>query len=374
MSMITTERDLQELVRRARHHESVALDTEFVWEKTYYPQLGLIQLALSDEACYLIDPIAIGDLSALGDLLADQAVVKILHDAPQDLAILSRVTGAPPASIFDTRVGAGFAGLSATISLVDLLSTLLSILLPKSETRTNWLARPLDPSQIAYALDDVRYLGAARTLLLSRIVSPDVNGWLREEMMLLSRAETRNGIDDRERFRKVKGAGSLDGADLAILQELAAWREEEARRVDRPRGHVLADAILLELARRRCATPAELEGTRLLTPRQLTRFGRPLLACMTAGVATGEDARPEPNRPLRLNGAQRAVYDRLLAYVRKTGESLGIDPQLVGTTAELKQLAKNLTAGDQPMPDRLAGGWRRSFLEEFLRQRRHRHP
>ena len=164
--MIDTTEKLHVLVERARKIDAVALDTEFVWERTYYPRLGLIQLALSREECFLIDPCALEDLSPLGELLADPTVVKIFHDASQDLAILRSATGAEPKSIFDTRLAAGFGGLSSTLSLAALVEILLDVKLKKTETRTNWLKRPLHPQQKDYALDDVRYLRKVRVLLL----------------------------------------------------------------------------------------------------------------------------------------------------------------------------------------------------------------
>ena len=137
-TLIQNEAELEILVSRAKKTDAVALDTEFVWERTYYPQLGLIQIALSDEDCFLIDPLAIKNLQALGQLLSDRGVVKIFHDAPQDLAILQRATGATPQNIFDTRLAAGFASLPATLSLGNLVKELLDIDLAKDETRTNW--------------------------------------------------------------------------------------------------------------------------------------------------------------------------------------------------------------------------------------------
>ncbi len=153
--MIVSSDALHALVEKARSTDAVAIDTEFVWNRTYLPRLGLIQLALSDEDCHLIDPLALDDLSPLGELLADQQVIKILHDAPQDLAILHHETGHVPKNIFDTRLAAGFAGLPATLSLGNLINELLDINLTKTETRTNWLKRPLDEEQIQYAQDDV---------------------------------------------------------------------------------------------------------------------------------------------------------------------------------------------------------------------------
>lgn len=370
MSIIVNERELRELVDHARHSESVALDTEFVWERTYYPQLGLIQLALSDEACYLIDPLAVDDLSALGSLLADRAVVKILHDAPQDLAILSRVTKAMPANIFDTRVAAGFSGLSSTISLADLIGVLLDIDLQKTQTRTNWLNRPLDPPQIAYALDDVRYLGAVRVLLLSRIIVPEIKNWLRAELDHLSRPQSFVGIDDRERFRRVKGAGSLDRKELAVLRELAAWREQEARQLDRPRGHIISDTILLALTRDGgFSTRAELEQANLLSTKKLKRYSQTILTCIQTAHSAGPGSYPETEQPLRLSGKAKTVYDRLVGFVHLKCDMQGIDSQLIGTAAELKQLAKNLNSPGSPLPAKLTEGWRKVFLEEFFRQR-----
>ncbi|MBE0585997.1 MAG: HRDC domain-containing protein [Desulfofustis sp.] len=369
MSIIGNERELRELVDHARRSESVALDTEFVWERTYYPQLGLIQLALSDEQCYLIDPLAIEDLSPLGSLLADPGVVKILHDAPQDLIILSRATRAVPVNIFDTRVAAGFSGLVSTISLADLITVLLDIDLQKTQTRTNWLNRPLDDLQIDYALDDVRYLGAVRILLLSRIIVPEIKSWLKNELEQLNRPHHYLGIDDRLRFSKVKGAGSLGREELAVLRELAAWREQEARQLNRPRGHILTDPILIYLAKKQFITLEDLQQAQLLSAKKLKRYGRLLLTAIHSGQSSDPEDRPEPLRPLRLNEREKQAYERLTGFIQLKCDLQGIDPQLIGSTAELKQLAKNLGSPGSPLPTRLTEGWRKTFLEEFYRQR-----
>jgi ribonuclease D len=166
-------------MEKARSKDAVALDTEFVWNRTYYPRLGLIQLALSDEECYLIDPLVIDNLDPFGELLADRRTIKILHDAPQDLAILYKATGYVPKNIFDTRLAAGFACLPASLSLGNLIEELLDIKLEKTATLTNWLKRPLDQEQIRYALDDVRYLRAARVIIINRIIGPEIKAGCR---------------------------------------------------------------------------------------------------------------------------------------------------------------------------------------------------
>jgi ribonuclease D len=368
--MISTAQEFQELIARAMRTDCVGLDTEFVWERTYYPNLGLIQLALSDEECFLIDPMAIDDLSVLGELLSSRKVVKILHDAPQDLTILSRATGAIPRNIFDTRVAAGFSGLSSTISLADLIATLLDIDLKKTQTRTDWLKRPLDEKQISYALDDVRYLRALRVLLLSRIVVPEIKEWLKEELSAADRADNLVGIDDQQRFLRIKGSGSLDPVALSILKELATWREQEARHINRPRGHVIADNILLSIARDRIDSTEKLKQSALLSAKKLRRYDQKIINCIKTGLSVEAEDRPEPRRPLRLNAREKTAYERLSSFVALKCELQGLDPALIATTSELKQLAKNIDTPGSPLPEKLTGGWRKTFLEEFFRQRR----
>ncbi|BDD86707.1 ribonuclease D [Desulfofustis limnaeus] len=366
--MIADTQELSQLIDQARSVPYVALDTEFVWERTYYPQLGLIQLALAADQCYLIDPLAIDDLSSLGTLLADSNVVKILHDAPQDLAILSRATGSMPSAIFDTRVAAGFAGLSSTIGLAELITTLLGIELEKSQTRTDWLKRPLAPQQMAYALDDVRYLGAVRAALLDRITAGVIRNWLHEELDMVHQPTPLTGNDDQQRYRKVKGAVTLHGKEVAVLRELTAWREREARRLDRPRGHLLTDAQLIDLAKTACTNRDELKAAGLLSPKKLQRYGETILALIRAGRSVPPHQVPRIEAPTRLNKREKMRYERLLEEIRHRCEALAIDPQLVGSAAELRLVVRHADAPDNRLPAKFRQGWRRTFLEEYLVQ------
>lgn len=364
--MISSERELKSLVEQALGTDCVGFDTEFFWERTYYPKLGLIQLALSDEDCYLIDPTAISDLSPLGDLLSDSGVVKILHDAPQDLMILSRATGAVPQNIFDTRLAAGFSGLPSTISLGDLISILLDIDLAKTETRTDWLKRPLDAKQIDYALDDVRYLRALRVLLLTRIVIPELKDWLAEEMELVGRPTSFNGVDDDRRYTKMRGSGSFDQRSLAVLQELAAWREREARLRDRPRGHIIKDQTLLTLAKVKYASLPELKKADVLSSKKLSRYGDQIIQCIDTGLTANDRSLPNPKRPVRLNIAEKALYGKFTGFLDKKCGQLGIDPHLIGTSSQFKKLIKSISSNRIKIPAKLNSGWRKTFLEEFM--------
>ena len=366
--MISTEQEFSSLIDRALRTDAVGIDTEFIWERTYYPILGLIQIALSDEDCYLIDPLALKDLTPLGRLLGDFKVVKILHDAPQDLIILSRVTGVIPQNIFDTRIAAGFSGLSSTTSLLRLMHNLLDIDLPKTETRTNWLKRPLDHSQVDYALDDVRYLRALRILLLTRIIDPQIKSWLDEELQSLSMPELYDPVDDQICYLRIKGSGSLDRRGLAILQDLASLREKEARSLDRPRGHIFTDRALLTIAREKPTSKMQLAESEALSPKKLKRYADPIVAAVSNALSLKDTELPPSNRRIRLNGKEKSLYDRMMNYLEKTCADRGVDHQMIGNGAELKQLIKNRSRGSSSLSEKFKEGWRSSLIGDFFKQ------
>ena len=371
-TLIQNEAELEILVRRAKQTDAVALDTEFVWERTYYPQLGLIQLALSDEECFLIDPLAIQNLQPLGQLLSDRGVVKILHDAPQDLAILQRATGATPQNIFDTRLAAGFSNLPATLSLGNLVKELLDIDLAKDETRTNWLQRPLSDEQIRYALDDVRYLRAIRVLLLSRIIGPKIKSWLQEDLNLLNNPATYSGAPVDERYLKIRNCTSLDRAGLAILMNLSIWRDGVAKKLDRPRGHIIKDPAMIEIARKKPRSTDELRHGIEISDKAVSRYGDNIIAIINTTLQQPEDSFPNLQRHTRLSSSEQAAMEKLNNLIQLKAGLLGIAPGLVGNASELKLLVKMLNSGKshQPRQLRQTEGWRKCFLEDFFRQSR----
>jgi ribonuclease D len=364
--MISSVKEFNLLIDRACATDCVGLDTEFIWERTYYPKLGLIQLALSDEECFLIDPLAIKDLTPLARLLANPDVVKILHDAPQDLMILNRVSGVVPQNVFDTRVAAGFSGLSSTISLADLINILLEIDLPKTETRTNWLNRPLNSSQVDYALDDVRYLRALRVLLLARIIVPEIREWLGEEMKLLSLPEAYELPPDDLRYLKIKGSGSLDRRSLAVLRNLAGWREREARTRNQPRGHIVNDKTLLTIARERTDSLETITASNLLSEKKAHRYSRIIIDAVRDALALDDGDLPETNRRIRLNTPEMSVYQQLLKYLEKVHQVQGIDPHIVGNHSEFKKLVKHHGKNSSRLPRKFTAGWRKQLLDRFL--------
>ena len=358
--MIHTAQALAELVERALDCERVALDTEFVWNRTYYPKLGVIQLALASRDCHLIDPIAIADLSPLGALLEHAEVELILHDAQQDLAILRRVTGAFPRNVFDTRCAAGLANMSSTTSLAELLEQTLGVVLHKTETLTNWVRRPLSEDQLAYAIEDVRYLHEVRDVLRAHVEEIGRSTWLAEELAAYDDPRLYAERDPREQFTRVKGAGRATPRELAILRELAAWREEEARHRDRPRNHVLTDEVLVLLARRKPQSLEELGRLRTLGNH---RYDRYLLEQIRRGSAIPDEECP-PRPPL-----DKEVVERKLAqsmdYLRRQSDEARIDAPFVAARAEVRNLILDAVTAT-PEDHRLLRGWRRDFIGEAL--------
>lgn len=373
-TLIQTENDLETLVQRAQKTDAIALDTEFVWERTYYPNLGLIQIALSDEECYLIDPCAIKDLSALGQLLSNRSVVKIFHDAPQDLTILKRATGETPQNIFDTRLAAGFSNLPATLSLSNLVSELLDIQLAKGETRTNWLQRPLTEEQVEYALDDVRYLRAVRVILLSRLIGPKIKSWLQEELNLLNNPATYVGLSDPKKFMKTRGSSTLDRQGLAILKNLSIWREGIAQKRNRPKGHIIKDTSLIDISKKQIAKEEELRSEGGLSEKAVSKYGTTIAKIVSTTLAQPQHSYPEVKPSTRLNKADTAALEELKGLITLKGELLGVAPTLIGNSSELKTLVKTLNTrkAEAPAQLRQTEGWRKSFLEDFFRLNRNK--
>ncbi|MBT5832981.1 MAG: ribonuclease D [Candidatus Latescibacteria bacterium] len=361
--MINTREALIDLVQKARVAESVALDTEFVWEDTYYPRLGIIQLGWSDTDCFLIDAVAIDDLSPLGDLLSDKQTVKILHDAQQDLWILKHATGMTPSNIFDTRCAGGFAGMSSTLSLSNLLRMCLDAQLPKTETRTDWLRRPLSDDQLDYALDDVRYLPALRDHLLQAIRHREREAWLIDELTLYDDASLYDDRDPDLQYQRVKGTGRLSRHELAVVRELAAWREAEAKTRDVPRSRVLGDDAFIEIARRKPRAIDSFKRLRRVSERDVSRYGEVLLSVVKRGMALDEHDCPQASDNSRPNPVEDARLDLAMAVMRGKSLSDGVDIGLVASRSDVKDLVSN---GDAGKHSRLLRGWRYEFLGEDL--------
>lgn len=365
--IVETADSLAELVKQLSDAPCVAVDTEFVWERTFYARLGLIQVGTQAGICYLIDTVAIQDLAPLGKILSAPGIEKILHDAPQDLMILRRATGALPQNIFDTRLAAGFAGLSSEISLQNLLVALLDIQLPKGHTRTNWMARPLSQDQLEYAADDVRYMPRVAALLREKARTAGVETWMNEELQLLNSPSLTDEPNPMDAYRRIRAAGRLASRNLAVLRELAAWREQEARAVDLPRQHVVEDSELLSVAFVLPTQAPDFEKCRDLRRRTEERYGESILAAVQRGLALPEsDYPPSPAAPdERILGKERIAA--LAETIRKTAEARSVDPRLVYTKNDILMLLQE-SHNALPQNHRLLRGWRAELLGGVLEE------
>lgn len=336
--------------------EMVALDTEFVRERTYYAQLGLVQVAVG-EAIALLDPLPEGCPAALGRLIGRCPTV-VMHSASEDLEALRVACARLPDRMFDTQIAAALAGLGAGLSYQKLIEATLGISLDKSETRTDWLRRPLSERQLAYAADDVRHLCAAAEVIIQRLRQAGRLAWAEQDCarMLAAALAAETNPNPHLSFRP---AQRLPAAAQARLRRLLLWRDVEARRSDKPRGWILDNGLALRLADRpptsRAALDHLLDGTpgapKRLREDLWEELGRPL---------TDE----ETDIPLAraTESLDRETLKRLQQAVTDIALQLDI-PE--GTLAARKQLEALLASGQ--WPDAL-GGWRRELLEGALMQ------
>jgi len=363
--LITDAARLEEVSQLILNTSAVAVDTEFFWERTFYPILGMVQLAVADGSCWLIDTVAIPDISALRPVLESESVTKVLHDAPQDLGILARAAGANPRSIFDTRVAAGFSGFESTCSLQSLLRDTLNVEISKDETRSNWIRRPLSESQLRYAADDVLHLLPLREHLINACANDSVREWLNEECKQLDLPEVYQDRDPRMMFLRVKGGSRLNPRQLAVLREISEWRELEARKRDWPRGHVLKDPLLLELAQLGPSDPEAVLAIPDFPQRMPVEVVAELLAAIQRGTELPDAECPAASgNSFATRQSLKSRSKRLLDQIRNKCENHGIDPALAASRGDVESFIQRSNAGSDT-PHRLAQGWRKVMVEGF---------
>ncbi len=349
----------------ARWHESAAIgvDTEFVRERTFYPALGLVQVS-DGTSNVLIDPLAL-DLEPLLEVLRDEKVVKVFHSCSEDMEVFWHRFKELPWPIFDTQIAAAFAGLGAAVSYQDLVGELRGVDVPKGETRTNWLRRPLRPAQLEYAALDVTYLLPSYETLGEKLRSAGREGWALEEMERL-RDTSRFEADPEEVFRKLKGARNLAPRQLAILRGLAAWREREARRRDLPRNFVVHEAALVPIARLEPRDVRRLAGVKGLRDDHVRRHGRAIVAVVRQALALPKgELPPALGRPVDLS-LHRDRFDRLRREIASAAEELRLPAELIATRRTVEKILRRALLGSgSPLSPEL-DGWRREGVGERL--------
>ncbi len=354
---IDTSEALEQLCTALRERPYIAIDTEFLRERTYRPELCLVQVK-HEELLACIDTMAIKDLSALVTLLMDERVTKVFHAASQDLEIFYLLCGAVPKPIFDTQVAAPLLGYSEQIGYGNLVNEHLGIELAKTHTRADWTRRPLPANQIRYALDDVVYLEQLYVDMHKQLDDLGRLSWLKPEFAEWEKPE-KYDQPAGERWKKIRNIQRYKGESLAIIQQLAKWREIKAREINQPRNWLLKDDVLLSLAQQRPDNDKELEHIRSLDRKARDRFGQELLSI----IKNGKGATPEPVSPFakkqKLNAANLAKVQLLNAWVHQRAFDLNI---AAGLLAPQKLLEKMVT-GDGRSALR---GWRDPLLGEEL--------
>lgn len=350
---------LRSIAQAARKAGVLALDTEFMREKTYYAKLCLMQVAVPDQA-WLIDPFEVQDLGPLLEVLVEPEVVKILHAGSQDLEILARMSDSPPGPVFDTQVAATLAGFPSQVGYARLVKDLFDVDVDKSDTFTDWARRPLTPGQVEYALSDVRYLPAAYEELRKRLESTGRSSWLQADLERLSDPATYECVPEQQ-FRRIKRASSLSRRQLGVLQEVVAWREREAQRRDLPRRWIVGDDSLLEVARRQPATVDELSAIRGLNARSTGDGGKGLLAAVRAAREKPDSELPKIVKRPRAIVDIDGVVELMGALVRVRASEHGIAVPLLATRADLERLAAG-EREDSPLLE----GWRKGVIGDDL--------
>lgn len=361
--VITTRDDLSRLARELRGAPRLALDTEFIRERRYYPQLEILQLA-TPETEAIVDYQAIGTLEPLEEILFAPGTLKIFHAGKQDLEIFFNLTGSVPAPLYDTQVAAALLGFGAQVGYSRLVAGILDVTLDKSETLTDWARRPLTEAQLHYALNDVRYLLQIHSELESRLQALGRADWLEDEWQALERAEAYMRTAPRAAYRRISGWHRLKPRQLAILRELAAWREEEAIQRDQPPSRILKDHLLIEVARRKPGAISALNEIRGFPSRLAGRWGRSLIAAVKRVDQLPREEWPVAERNTRLSEEQQALVTLLQAYLRARAEELNIATNYLATASELRELV-SLPAAERGGAG-VMQGWRRRLVGDAL--------
>jgi ribonuclease D len=359
--MVDTDSALAECVEHLSAHRLLGFDTEFVGEDTFRPELCLIQVS-TPERLYLIDPYEISSLAPFWALLHDSARTVIAHAGREEVRMCRFQSGAPPANLFDTQIAAGLIGLTYPISYAGLVQIALGSRLNKGDTLSDWRRRPLSPSQVRYAYDDVRYLIPAYERLSAKLERYTRTDWANEEFASFVKWQS---ADDTavERWRKVKGSGALNRRELAVLRAVYDWRLGVAERQDRPARSVMRDDVLLEVAKRGARTPDDLASLRGIPPREFENVQRAVREANRIPAAElPEKIETEQDPP------QVGVLGSLLTVVlNDVCDRLKLAQSLVCSQQDLKDLVRSKQAGGKlPADSPFHDGWRKEAILPHL--------
>jgi len=353
--IVDTDEQLDEVVDQLLDTDRYAIDTEFHRERTYYPQLALIQIAWPGDLV-LIDPIAV-DPEPLAEVFRSTDVEAVLHACSQDLEVLELVAGAAPSRLFDTQIAAAFVGMR-TPSLASLHDQLLGLKLPKANRLTDWLRRPLEPEQQAYAASDVAHLLEIQDLLIDQLEDNGRLAWADDECEL-ARTKGLSVRKPEEAWLRIKEARSLGARARTAAQQLAAWRERSAQDRNIPVRHVLPDLAIVALAQKAPSDPADVGRTRGLERRGVSKRDA---AEIVEVISEAKDMPPPPTQPRKANGGPdlRPAVTLIAAWMSQYADDMNLDPAMLGSRSDIEEFVRS---GES----RLAHGWRHDLAGSAIR-------
>ena len=356
MKVIATTAALEKFCAEAMTARYVTVDTEFMRENTYYPKLCLLQIASADDAV-LVDPLADGiDLAPVFALMAAPQVLKVFHAARQDIEIFVHLSGAVPAPIFDTQIAGMACGFGDAISYDRLVKSVVGVEIDKSSRFTDWARRPLGDRQLTYALSDVTHLRLVFEALEERLRANGREPWLADEMAVLTDPAT-YVVAPEDAWRRLK-LRNPKPRTLAVLRELAALRENEARRRDLPRNRVLRDEVLTEIAASVPSTPEELARARSISDNVAKgKLGQGILEAVRRGANSDRNSWPRPPAATPPRRGREPVVELLRVLLKLKAEEHGVAQKLIANMADL-----DLIADDDDADVPALNGWRREIF------------
>lgn len=362
-NILTTPRELESLCEVLAQSPAIAFDTEFVSEHTYRPQLCLVQVATRD-TLVAIDAIAIRDLAPFWKVLAEGQHETVVHAGREELGFSLDSVQARPANLIDIQIASGLVGLEYPAGYGTLTQRLIGRSMAKGETRSDWRKRPLSRQQVAYALDDVRYLLQMRDVLVEKLDRLQRRAWLVEEM-----EKWQSDVEEsrqRERWRSISGSGSLYGRPLSVLRELWRWRENEAQLRNCPPRRILRDDLLVELAKRQVTDPKEVCSIRGMERMALRQAVPDLVAAVERGIATPEE--PSTRHFRQSTPPQLTMLGQFLSSALSSiCQDNEVAASLVGNPSDVRDLITYKLNGETAEePPRLTTGWRAELVGGLL--------
>jgi ribonuclease D len=360
---INTAEELAEFCAKWQQQAAIAVDTEFMRSDTFYPKVGLLQIG-DGKGCYLIDPLLITELQPLRDLLLNPNLVKVLHSCSEDLEVFQTWLNVVPTPIFDTQIAAAFAGLGYSLSYANLVKLLLNTEIPKDETRSDWLQRPLSMAQLKYAALDVAHMLIVYGKLLVQLKSSGRLAWVKSDCAdLVIKANTQP--DYASAYKDVGLAWKLRPQELFILRELAVWREEQSRERNIPRNRLIKETAMWEIARKKPDSLGALEKIEDLPSKTLRNDAEFLLDLVKRGLASSSDQWPERLDP-PLSPEHGPVIKAMKEAVREIAEQDQLPTEILIRKKDYEFIVRSkMHSSEFKLPERLKG-WRFNLIGEKL--------